>query len=77
MLIHMTHRHTHTESRDPQKWWGAWEADRAVSGGMGVVVGESWPRTVLENIAMLHRLLSVLWEAVMAGDSRKRWRWWG
>lgn len=32
---------------------------------------ESWPRTALENIAVLHHLLSVLWEAMMAGDSQK------
>ena len=72
----MTHRHTHTESQHPPKWWGARETDRAVSGGTRVVAGESWPRTALENIAVLHRLLSALWEAGVAETHKKQWRWW-
>lgn len=69
-----TRAHAHRVPSTP-KLWGAWEANRAVSGRMRGVVGESWPRTALGNIAVLHRLLSMLWKAGMAGD-KKQWWWW-
>lgn len=50
MPIHRTHRYTHTESQPPPKLRGAWEANRAVSGGMRVVGGERRPRTALETL---------------------------
>lgn len=65
-----TQAHTHRVPAPPT-WWGAREANRAVNKGMRVAVGESWPRPALENISRLHRLLSVFWEAGVAGGS-----WW-